>query len=185
MENLEPSELIKNSNSRLHTITPLSKYLATMLFVTLPFLGGWVGYTYSPEKIIEVEKTIIKTESFITKQNRFTENPEYFPVGEAQKTAYIVDIASTSITLDEVKVLGSEVVNEEIDPITYFLNDTPFLTSARGPVTLETIRTNPSRVSAPVNELKQPLAHIEFVTYENSSGVQTNVATVVKLSFTP
>lgn len=29
------------------------------LFIILPFLGGWVGYSYAPEKIVEVEKIIV------------------------------------------------------------------------------------------------------------------------------
>lgn len=44
--------------SSLHTVTPLSKYLAIALFITLPFVGGWIGYQYAPEKIVEVEKVI-------------------------------------------------------------------------------------------------------------------------------
>lgn len=46
----------------LNTVTPLSKYLAMVLFVVLPFVGGWVGYTYAPEKIVEVEKVLNKVE---------------------------------------------------------------------------------------------------------------------------
>jgi len=34
----------------------LSKYLAFGLFVILPFLGGYVGYTFAPVKIMEVER---------------------------------------------------------------------------------------------------------------------------------
>ena len=41
----------------LHKVTPLSKYLALVLFVALPFIGGWVGYQYAPEIIVEIEKT--------------------------------------------------------------------------------------------------------------------------------
>ena len=41
----------------LHKVTPLSKYLALVLFVALPFIGGWVGYQYAPEMIVEIEKT--------------------------------------------------------------------------------------------------------------------------------
>jgi hypothetical protein len=182
--NTSQTEIIK---SQLHTVTPLLKYLAMGLFIALPFLGGWIGYTYSPEKIVEVEKIITKTENLTTKTNRFIGNPEYHPVREYKKIAYIVDISSTSITLDNVDDTNGppffEIVNEEIDPITYTLNDTPFFTSARGPVTLDLIQTNPGAVSAPVNALNQPLAEIEFVTYENSSGVQIDVVTVVRLSF--
>ncbi len=37
----------------LKKVTPLSKYLAMVLFIILPFLGGWIGYTLAPEKIVE------------------------------------------------------------------------------------------------------------------------------------
>ena len=46
--------------SPLYTVTPLSKYLAMGLFIVLPFIGGWIGYTYAPEKVVEVEKVVIK-----------------------------------------------------------------------------------------------------------------------------
>jgi hypothetical protein len=47
--------------SQLNQVTPLSKYLAMVLFILLPFVGGWVGYTYAPEKVIEVEKVLPAT----------------------------------------------------------------------------------------------------------------------------
>ncbi len=46
--------------NQLHQVTLFSKYLAMTLFIVLPFIGGWVGYTSAPEKIIEVEKVIVK-----------------------------------------------------------------------------------------------------------------------------
>ncbi|HMO78360.1 MAG TPA: hypothetical protein PKA42_01295 [Candidatus Paceibacterota bacterium] len=42
----------------LHKITPLSKYLAMALFISLPFIGGWIGYQYAPEKVVEVERIV-------------------------------------------------------------------------------------------------------------------------------
>ena len=30
------------------------------LFVILPFVGGWIGYQYAPEKIVEAEREVIK-----------------------------------------------------------------------------------------------------------------------------
>ncbi len=42
----------------LHTVTPVSKYLAMALFIIMPFLGGWIGYTYAPEKVVEVERVV-------------------------------------------------------------------------------------------------------------------------------
>lgn len=44
----------------LKKVTPLSKYLAMVLFILMPFIGGWIGYTYAPEKVVEVEKIVIK-----------------------------------------------------------------------------------------------------------------------------
>ncbi len=45
---------------QLNQVTPLSKYLAMILFIALPFIGAWLGYTFAPVKIMEVEKVIIK-----------------------------------------------------------------------------------------------------------------------------
>jgi hypothetical protein len=42
----------------LNKVTPVSKYVALVLFIILPFLGGYVGYQYAPEKIIEVQKIV-------------------------------------------------------------------------------------------------------------------------------
>lgn len=39
----------------LTTVTTFSKYVALVLFIALPFLGGYVGYVYAPEKVIEVQ----------------------------------------------------------------------------------------------------------------------------------
>ncbi len=38
---------------RLHGVTPLSKYLAMILFIVMPFVGGWIGYTKAPIKTVE------------------------------------------------------------------------------------------------------------------------------------
>ncbi len=37
---------------------PISMYLAMAIFVLIPFVGGWVGYTYAPEKIVEVTRVL-------------------------------------------------------------------------------------------------------------------------------
>jgi len=59
-EQLQQSEEIVPTKHVLHTVTPFSKYLALVLFIILPFIGGWIGYNYSPEKIVEVDKAVIK-----------------------------------------------------------------------------------------------------------------------------
>ncbi|MCA9356675.1 hypothetical protein H6784_04095 [Candidatus Nomurabacteria bacterium] len=59
---MEPEKI--NFEPELHysinEVTPLSKYLAMVLFVILPFLGGWIGYVYAPDKIVVEEKVIYK-----------------------------------------------------------------------------------------------------------------------------
>jgi len=54
-ENLEEevAQVEVEQKSSLHQVTPLSKYLAMALFVILPFVGGYVGYNYAPEKVVE------------------------------------------------------------------------------------------------------------------------------------
>lgn len=45
---------------QLYKVTPLSKYLAMVLFIIMPFIGGWIGYRYMPEKVVEIEKLIVE-----------------------------------------------------------------------------------------------------------------------------
>lgn len=59
---MEPEQHVQDTTplNKWNQATPLSKYLAMALFVALPFIGGWIGYTYAPEKIVEVEKIVVK-----------------------------------------------------------------------------------------------------------------------------
>ncbi len=58
---MEPeNNITEASKNPLLKVTPLSKYLAMVLLVTLPFIGGWIGYTYAPEKIVTVDNVVVK-----------------------------------------------------------------------------------------------------------------------------
>jgi hypothetical protein len=49
-------------------ITPVSKYLAMILFVILPFLGGYVGYVNAPERVVEkvvTKEVLVESESVV------------------------------------------------------------------------------------------------------------------------
>lgn len=59
-ENLNQETPQVEQTSRLHKVTPFSKYLALALFVILPFVGGYIGYIFAPEKIVEVEKVVFQ-----------------------------------------------------------------------------------------------------------------------------
>jgi len=54
MEPLEPQTL-----NQFTTVTNFSKVLATVLFVGLPFVGLYIGYTFAPEKVVEVERVVV------------------------------------------------------------------------------------------------------------------------------
>ena len=51
---MEPQQNeVESVTAPLRKVTPLSKYLAMVLFILLPFIGGYVGYVYAPEKVVE------------------------------------------------------------------------------------------------------------------------------------
>jgi predicted DNA-binding transcriptional regulator len=62
-ENLNNQEIQKETlkeKSVLNNVTPLSKYSAMILFIIMPFIGGWIGYSYAPEKVVEVERVVVE-----------------------------------------------------------------------------------------------------------------------------
>jgi hypothetical protein len=73
-ENLEQNEVAETKPSPLHTVNPLSKYLAMALFVAMPFFGGWVGYSYAPEKVVEVDKVVEKEKTVTVERDLTTES---------------------------------------------------------------------------------------------------------------
>lgn len=44
-------------------VTQTSKYLAMLLFILMPFIGGWIGYTMAPIKTVVIETTTVSTNS--------------------------------------------------------------------------------------------------------------------------
>ncbi len=62
-EYLQPE--IKSGN-QLTKVTTLSKYLAMVLFIVMPFIGGYIGYVYAPEKIIETERIVYREVPVVT-----------------------------------------------------------------------------------------------------------------------
>jgi hypothetical protein len=60
---MEPvkNEQVSGRFDSLKQVTPLSKYLAMIIFIVTPFVGGWIGYMYAPEKVIEIEANSVVT----------------------------------------------------------------------------------------------------------------------------
>lgn len=99
-----------NVKKQLTTVTTFSKYLALALFISLPFIGGWVGYHYAPEKIVEVEKmveVVQEVENIDTNDKYWKELASSFPTapfddslkegGEIISFCFKVDRASNCI----------------------------------------------------------------------------------------
>lgn len=59
-DNFNQEEFSVEQKSSMNQVTPLSKYLALALFIVLPFIGGYIGYTLAPEKVVEIEKAVTK-----------------------------------------------------------------------------------------------------------------------------
>lgn len=146
----EGEEVVQQTQSRLHTVTPLSKYLAMALFIILPFLGGWVGYTYSPEKVVGVEKIVeveTKPESQLsnyvsgydieapesvqgfyiapTKEPEFANFTDvhhiYYVLGPHSQ--YIAQVAGTCS--DQIKVNGADKIDQILDENEIVLQKAP------------------------------------------------------------
>lgn len=108
-KNLEQNKVVQKKPSSLHTVTPLSKYLAMGLFIILPFIGGWVGYSYTPEKVVEMEKIVvvekdIRTEVAIETIKANTEQLEALLNNEspdATDIALFQTIAANALTTGE------------------------------------------------------------------------------------
>lgn len=84
---LQTTESVEETKQNyFNKVTPLSKYLAMTFFVVLPFVGGWIGYKFAPEKVVEVEKVVIKeaekveenNESHIQEDSTHNVTEEYF-----------------------------------------------------------------------------------------------------------
>ncbi len=58
INNYEVSQ--QGQQNHLNKTTATAKYLAMVLFVVLPFVGGWIGYHYVPQNVIEIEKVVYK-----------------------------------------------------------------------------------------------------------------------------
>jgi len=117
----------------LKKVTPVSKYLAMVLFVVLPFVGGWIGYMLAQEKLVQIQP--FQSESTDVVRENFLNSSEI--VNTPQLTS--LD-SETSITTQEFRnefvgvsfhvpsewniqtsVDYSEVVNKE--PFSFKLDD--------------------------------------------------------------
>lgn len=119
----EQNNYVQSTPSQRNTITPLSKYLAIALFIILPFLGGWIGYEYAPEKIVEIEKVveiekIVKTKN-ITEPEQSTSTTKEFVDGGLGISFSYPNAWGEIYSYDMYGKCGNEVVGDEYGPYTF------------------------------------------------------------------
>lgn len=67
-----PQTQVKNPAFR---VTKLSKYLAMVMFIIMPFIGGWIGYRYAPERVVYVDLVVPVEVENSEKKNQPTVSP--------------------------------------------------------------------------------------------------------------
>lgn len=60
MEEINDQPIRVEQKSVLNSVTPFSKFLTAVLFIILPFIGGWVGFSFAPERVVVVNKVVYK-----------------------------------------------------------------------------------------------------------------------------
>ena len=104
----------------LKNVTPLSKYLALSLFIILPFLGGWIGYTYAPEKIVIYEVTVSPAKEINTSGT-----------SEMNGLTGVETEVDTSLTEEEVKKKTNEAIqsylNQRLSTVAVLDTPTPYV----------------------------------------------------------
>ena len=78
----------------LTTVTPLSRYLAMALFIAMPFVGVYIGYTFALEKVVEVERVVEQVnevEEIKTEQENVVESylRLYFVGNEVETSSFV------------------------------------------------------------------------------------------------
>lgn len=116
-------EASKDTFAPLKQVTPVSKYLALLLFIMMPFIGGFIGYTYAPEKIVEVVKTVEVTKSDEAESNNpvLITDVEQIPSCELDGLTNVIEDTSDWVTSTGTNNLFFTTIH----PITVSINQTP------------------------------------------------------------
>jgi len=105
--NMEPqtTNLIKH---HINKVTPLSKALAAILFIILPFVGLYIGYTFAPEKVVEVERVVVH-EVVQTNDGPYVPGEEFqlYTVSSIQKTKVNSSVALVFTDSAKRKLTGT------------------------------------------------------------------------------
>lgn len=110
--------------AQLQKVTPLSKYLAMIIFIIMPFLGGWVGYTLMPEKEVlvetvtevEIEKTTPETKKNEVRYGAFVKvDPLDYPI---DSELFLSSLPATSSLRREARTYSAVEARKVSDTLT-------------------------------------------------------------------
>lgn len=129
----EPLSEPVEKNSALHTVTPLSKYLAMALFIAMPFIGGWIGYHYAPTKVVEIERVVIQEGETPQGQTTSVEEVVTFCASGFEPEGHItndgINIFSKGIPIassSDFRVVGQLIVSPMDRRVVYVTDDKVF-----------------------------------------------------------
>ena len=126
-KNIEETSTVIEEKHPVFQVTKTSKYFALLLFVLLPFIGGWIGYQYAPDKVkvVEIERIVISEEAFdaVLEKEMDTE----FAQKNSQTTKdfgiaggttlsngrYLLNTSSDLLTFQVIDLLRREVIFED------------------------------------------------------------------------
>jgi hypothetical protein len=118
---MNPENIEVKQESRLHRVTPLSRYLALALFIALPFIGGWVGYVNAPDEIVEVQVVTPKDSNLSEKApNNFVSIGQRIGDMEVTEIGPLDDEYSTQASISNFKLMlkGSQEIKGKYGYIT-------------------------------------------------------------------
>lgn len=118
--------------NQFNTVTNLSKILAAVLFIALPFVGLYIGYTFAPEKVVEVEKIILVEPAKSETKLEAISNIEPELVDEEVTTSVLLNDFSINQGVDAITFnweVSAEVM-EAFDDLPYVYLMMEFATSA-------------------------------------------------------
>lgn len=105
------------AKSALRDVTPFSKYLAMGLFITMPFVGGWIGYNYA-----HVGSLSTSYDSVVTKGGHSVETGTQAVETTPSPASSTAAVLSTEPVTDSqsTQVPTAAIVDYPVLPGTYF-----------------------------------------------------------------
>jgi hypothetical protein len=151
--NMYPAQQVPSVSifDSLKQVTPLSKYLAMILFIAMPFIGGWIGYRYAPVKIVEVETVATTVESASAKESTFL-NTVSLCGKEFQTNSVYIDGVNLIEKLDSLlrSPLQSDSTDDHVSSCEEFLQNVIDMKSLK--VTVKKVNYDYSPLAAVSNQ---------------------------------